>query len=97
MVHWAGEGSDVVLCLARDPIQRSAAIPKPSSLYISYDYGDTFDNKTELLKLYNGKYAIVEKFYNHHRFTTHVSIHSCLVRFNLFLHSKCFFPLHRLF
>lgn len=79
MVHWAGEGSDVVLCLARDPIQRAAVIPNPSSLYISYDYGDTFVNKTELLKLANGNYASVEKFYNHHRFTTHVSILFCMV------------------
>lgn len=73
MVHWAGEGSDVVLCLARDPIQRALVVTKPSALYISYNYGDSFVNKTELLKLNSGGYAIVEKFYNHHRFTTHVS------------------------
>lgn len=72
MVHWAGEGSDVVLCLARDPIQRALVIPKPSALFISYDYGDTFQNKTDLLKLNDGGYAIVEKFYNHHRLSAHV-------------------------
>lgn len=76
MVHWAGEGSDVVLCLAREPNLRDYSVVRPSALFISYNYGDTFENKTELLKLRNPSgeftYGVVEKFYNHPKVTTHV-------------------------
>ncbi|XP_014221695.1 sortilin-related receptor-like [Trichogramma pretiosum] len=76
MVHWVGEGSDVIICLARDsnPLPRSilgvqpASSVNPSAVYISYDYGDTFQNKTELFKVSdepNAKYATLDKFYNH--------------------------------
>lgn len=77
MVHWVGEGSNVVICLSKDPtppgllgmVQPST----PSSVFISYDYGDTYENKTELFKLPNGSYAILDKFYNHPKYNTHVS------------------------
>lgn len=75
MVHWVGEGSDVIICLARDPV--SGISPpingNPSAVYISYDYGDTFMNKTDLFKLENGSISSVEKFYNHPNYNTHVS------------------------
>lgn len=52
MVHWLGEGTNVMLCLAREPpsgpsdeIKGSA---HPSSVYISYDNGNKFDDKTYL-------------------------------------------------
>lgn len=41
-VHWAGEGSDVVVCLARNPAQSADA---SSSVFVSYDYGRTFVRK----------------------------------------------------
>jgi hypothetical protein len=73
MVHWAGEGSDVVICVARDP---DPSRGHPSAVYISYDYGTTFKNKTEQFKLGDGindKYAILDKFFNHPKFNSHVS------------------------
>lgn len=70
MVHWVGVGSDVIICLAKSP--RSNV---PSSLYISYDYGDTFENKTEFFILSDSKksYASLDKFYNHPTYINHVS------------------------
>ena len=41
-VHWAGEGSDVVVCLARNPSQSADT---SSSVFVSYDYGRTFVRK----------------------------------------------------
>jgi hypothetical protein len=41
-VHWGGEGSDVVVCLARNPTQSADA---SSSVFVSYDYGRTFVRK----------------------------------------------------
>lgn len=80
MVHWVGEGSNVIICLARDPAidhftfgSFSSANFQPSAVYISYDYGDTYENKTELFKLSNGSFSTVEKFYNHPKYNTHVS------------------------
>lgn len=88
MVHWVGEGSDVIICLARD----SSPVPKswshiqsylqvnPSAVYISYDYGDTFQNKTESFKIPDPKnenifkYATLDKFYNHPTFNNFVSL-----------------------
>ncbi|KAK4886327.1 hypothetical protein RN001_002598 [Aquatica leii] len=72
MVHWVGEGSSVIICLARDP---TPILPhhklSPSNIYISYDYGDNYENKTRLFKLNNGNFSSVEKFYNHPKFNSH--------------------------
>ncbi|GIY15110.1 hypothetical protein CEXT_340421 [Caerostris extrusa] len=38
-VHWAGKGTDVLICLARDRLQTTAS---SSSVYFSYDYGKHF-------------------------------------------------------
>ncbi|XP_046815781.1 sortilin-related receptor-like isoform X1 [Vespa crabro] len=75
MVHWVGEGSNVIICLAKDstPIARmqesdEVVQSNPSAVYISYDYGDTFENKTEYFKVsyeYNARYATLDKFTNH--------------------------------
>lgn len=79
MVHWVGEGSNVIICLARDstPLVRFPVSPNPSAVYISYDYGDSFENKTELFKTsdsndHSGGYATLDKFYNHPKINTHV-------------------------
>ncbi|XP_012284613.1 sortilin-related receptor [Orussus abietinus] len=79
MVHWVGEGSDVIICLAKDSTLLTrlsgnrAVSSSPSAVYISYNYGDTFENKTKFFKISrepNAKYASVDKFYNHPKFTT---------------------------
>lgn len=84
MVHWVGEGSNVIICLARDstPVMRFqtsrvTSATHPSSVYISYDYGDTFENKTEMFKVSeepNAQYAVVDKFTNHPKYYEHVSV-----------------------
>ncbi|XP_046384186.1 sortilin-related receptor-like isoform X2 [Ischnura elegans] len=70
MVHWAGEGSDVFVCLARDP---TIGRGRPSSVFISYDYGTTLENKTHFFSLQDqsGGYATLDKFYNHPKYNTH--------------------------
>ncbi|XP_046384183.1 sortilin-related receptor-like [Ischnura elegans] len=69
-VHWAGKGSDVFVCLARDS---TLGRGRPSSVFISYDYGTTFENKTHFFSLQDqsGDYANVDKFYNHPKYNTH--------------------------
>lgn len=66
MVHWVGENSNVIICLAREGYPSS-------SVYISYDYGDTYLNKTESFKIDATKnlYASIDKFYIHPAFKTH--------------------------
>lgn len=69
MVHWVGENSKVIICLARDGYASSA-------VYISYDYGDTYVNKTEEFKIDDSKnlYASIDKFYIHPTFKSYVKI-----------------------
>ncbi|XP_044750079.1 sortilin-related receptor-like [Coccinella septempunctata] len=72
MVHWVREGSSVIVCLARDPSPLSDNTPvNPSSVYISYDYGDTYVEKVDEFKLADGNLSTLEKFYNHPRYNTH--------------------------
>ncbi|KAK7863063.1 hypothetical protein R5R35_006484 [Gryllus longicercus] len=75
MVHWVGEGSDVIMCLARDPNPRPAPRLQPSAVYISYDYGAKFENHTEQFKVdddvLNPRYATVDKFYNHPKYISY--------------------------
>lgn len=70
MVHWVGENSNVIICLAREGYSSSA-------IYISYDYGDTYKNKTDDFKIDASKnvYASIDKFYIH---PTHKSYVICL-------------------
>ncbi|KAL1138531.1 hypothetical protein AAG570_008594 [Ranatra chinensis] len=72
-VHWAGEGSDVIICLAKNtqPVPKGHP-PHPSSVFISYDYGSSFVDKTENFKLDNSTYAALDKFYNHPRQKRHM-------------------------
>jgi len=72
MVHWAGEGSDVIICLARDsPRLVPASINQPSSVYISYNYGNSFENKTENFWTKGNGYASLEKFFIHPKYNSH--------------------------
>ncbi|XP_041981642.1 sortilin-related receptor-like [Aricia agestis] len=71
MVHWVGEGSNVIICLARDSSPRNKGALTPSALYISYDYGKNFTNKTESFRLGdepNSGYAQLDKFFNHPKY-----------------------------
>lgn len=71
MVHWVGEGSNVIICLARDSSPRNKGGLSPSALFISYDYGKNFTNKTESFKLGDAPdsgYAQLDKFFNHPKY-----------------------------
>lgn len=75
MVHWLGEGTNVMLCLAREPPPSANEEQKsvdPSSVYISYDNGDTFLDKTLLFRVNvtNGN-STIEKNSTIDQFTTH--------------------------
>lgn len=74
MVHWVGEGSDIIICLARDAINNQINVEmNPSAVFISYNYGETYENKNEFFKKPDGTNSTVEKFYNHPKYNTHVS------------------------
>lgn len=71
MVHWVGEGSNVIICLARDSVPRAKGGISPSALYISYNYGMNFTNKTESFRLGDSPdsgYAQLDKFFNHPKY-----------------------------
>lgn len=79
MVHWLGEGTNVKICLAREPPlgpledPKTALLPAPSSVYISYNYGDTFEDKTGDFKvLVNGTEinSTIDQFITHPKFYT---------------------------
>ncbi|KAG8190914.1 hypothetical protein JTE90_014395 [Oedothorax gibbosus] len=60
-VHWAGKGSDVLICLARD---RQQDAHSSSSIFISYDYGKTFEEKqAENMKISDTQPSIISMFY----------------------------------
>ena len=68
MVHWAGQGLPTVIVLARSQVMKPGATSK---LYISNDFGKSFQEKSHLFKLNNGQNATIEKLYNHHQSTCH--------------------------
>lgn len=79
MVHWLGEGTDVIICLAREPPlgplddPKKAPVPAPSAVFLSYDYGNTFQDKTELFSLTINNSTIqstVDEFITHLKFNT---------------------------
>lgn len=77
MVHWLGEGTKVMICLARDFPTQNEEITKrqlsPSAVYFSYDYGDSFINKTDLFKvLVNGtlRPSTLDQFSTHPKYDT---------------------------
>lgn len=64
MVHWAGKGSSVVFCLARDQRMQNGST---SQLYLSNDYGLTFEDVSGRFRGPDGRVAVLDKFYNHQR------------------------------
>lgn len=69
-VHWTGNKSNVFICLARNYWDHllTDKPPTPSAVYISYDSGTTYVNKTNLFTLdSNSSYASIDKYFNHIR------------------------------
>lgn len=73
MVHWLGEGTNVMLCLAREPppgpTEEVKSVAIPSSVYISYNNGDTFDDKTYMFELNDTNGKTIKSTLD--QFTTH--------------------------
>ncbi|CAL4091361.1 unnamed protein product, partial [Meganyctiphanes norvegica] len=67
MIDWAGEGSEVVVCVTRDNVQDEKST---SNIYISYDYGTTFNDVTKKF-MKDKKTAIINKFYKNEKYTSH--------------------------
>ena len=61
IVHWAGEGSNVIIALSRD--SRSGA-GTSANLYISRDYGTSFPNVTDQLRIPTGARVVIDHYYN---------------------------------
>lgn len=59
-VFWAGKGSPVIICLAKN--RKTSRQNRSSAVYISYNYGESFD-KIQVLKLKNGQDAIISSFH----------------------------------
>lgn len=68
MVHWAGQGSPVIFVLARS---QKMDLNANSKVYISKDYGKTFEEKSQLFQIQNGTNAIIAKFYHHPQSNCH--------------------------
>lgn len=79
MVHWLGDKTNVMICLARESAaNENAGAPNASSVFFSYDYGDTFIDKTHLFQLTVNNKTInssLDQFSTHPKYFT-VSIKS---------------------
>lgn len=64
VVHWAGEKSNVIVALARDSL--ALARPKSSDVYVSYDYGKSFQKISGKLNfgVGNDSDAVIAQFYH---------------------------------
>ncbi|XP_071524036.1 sortilin-related receptor-like isoform X2 [Panulirus ornatus] len=67
MIDWAGEGSNVVVCVTRDSNQTKLSA---SHVFISDDYGVNFWNETSKFRTRGGRPAIINKFYKNDKFTS---------------------------
>ncbi|XP_037803738.1 sortilin-related receptor-like isoform X3 [Penaeus monodon] len=67
IINWAGEGSKVVVCMTRDSVQDESST---SNVYVSYDYGTTFQEKTSNFRKASQKPAIINKMYKNDKFTS---------------------------
>lgn len=85
IINWAGEGSKVVVCMTRDSAPNESST---SNVYVSYDYGTTFQDKTSKFRKASQKPAIIHKMYKNDKFTSVVSwyfitylLHICYLYF----------------
>ena len=76
IIHWAGEGSKVMVALTKNPLpdELPDTSNEDTTVYFSYDYGKSFvEKQSENMKIGN-KRALIDKFYNSPIYNSHVSI-----------------------
>ncbi|KAF0296166.1 Sortilin-related receptor [Amphibalanus amphitrite] len=73
LIHWAGGGSQLVICLTRDMVVRPG---HPSSVYVSLDHGRSFTNISGNFTLEDGTPAVIGHSYEHPEFNNIVSTRS---------------------
>ena len=73
LIDWIGDGSNVVVSLTREK-KTSEQNSTRSSIFISYDYGATFQNKTHMFRLENNETATISSFYKNDKFPSRVSL-----------------------
>ncbi|XP_043936973.1 sortilin-related receptor [Protopterus annectens] len=66
VVHWAGEKSNVIVALARDSLSLLGPRSSTSDVYVSSDYGNTFQKISEKFKLSDGSsnMPVISQFYH---------------------------------
>jgi len=62
MVHWAGRGSSVVFCLAKDQKMEENST---SRVFLSEDYATSFVDISSRFKIEGGENATINKFFHH--------------------------------
>uniref|UniRef100_A0A6A7G8W9 Sortilin-related receptor n=5 Tax=Hirondellea gigas TaxID=1518452 RepID=A0A6A7G8W9_9CRUS len=67
LIDWVGEGSHVVVSLTCDNKYQTQTRP---NVFISYDYGTTFLNRSSKFVFNNGTPAIISNFYKNPKFTS---------------------------
>lgn len=60
LVHWAGKNSPIIICLAKN--RKISRRNQSSSVYISHNYGQTFQKITDF-KLKDGSQVVITTFY----------------------------------
>jgi len=69
VIHWAGENSPVIVALTRDPAPTTGSTSK---LFISRNYGDTFENVYRSVMINASTNSTLEIYYNSPVFNSHV-------------------------
>ena len=78
MVHWAGKGSSQVICLARDPEMTAGST---SNIFLSKDYGKTFQDISHRFTIDGKTPATLEKLYSHPESKCHYVLTDVVNRF----------------
>ncbi|KAK3107502.1 hypothetical protein FSP39_015994 [Pinctada imbricata] len=67
IVHWAGYGSDVIIALSKDSRPNNLS---SSNLFISYDYGYSFEDVNSRIQV-PGRKTLIDHYYNSHVYNSH--------------------------
>ncbi|XP_062570173.1 LOW QUALITY PROTEIN: sortilin-related receptor-like [Saccostrea cucullata] len=68
IVHWAGAGSEVIIALSRSSHPTNSST---SNLFMSYDYGKSFQNMKHSILIPHGMTPIIHHYYNSRVYNSH--------------------------